>query len=1161
MKNFINSILPPRMTLGDQLSMFDLLIEKNEAPDEPALKPIRTMTEIAEALKKGSLPKKVIDEIVKVFTFSDLRKITAKEQFAELQAIDGVGEKRAEKIVKILTGRIPDALSKSRLSNKITEREDSIGFSLLCFSPEQILAQFLPELQELQELAKQIYITRQDGKRVADMDVVQEGQAKYEKLKARLNDAVKRGEPITVQAKDARTNRMQRSLASDIFAVDYNSRYPTGEWIVAEHGIQELAKISTWFTGKKFATGEKELESFQKTLERLIGEIGIKVIDREGNATLYKGFAASASHQKDEKLVMAKADSMAKHEEAIWFAMTMTEFLGLKVNGAQIWKMRANLLRPIRCILKTAAGRELTLNDLKLVPDIKVQRYIRNARTIGMVDKTGKIVRFPDGKLWHDGPTTVEKTMADGTIVYTGRDGKEDLGPLFQHGQLTGFGEKGKIDDCRSPIKVAAALEGKEIPNDLPPLIAGEGVWKFDKVGITWEEFVARVNKLAERYPGLNKLYLIREGDDLEDDYKVRRLTRSLIQQWIHLPAVDISKITEKSRQRLKKMTTLKGAVNFLMEAGKPANEKSALAQIIAEAPWLALNPVIIGHLESRYEIIQNEAAANKLRTSGSYPYIQEDLVAVCQIWIFGADPNRKDLGVIKEGQISCADVPNGAKVLAVRFPANYQTAVVRVNVSFKEAFASCASTCIIGWYDDILIRQDGDVDGDEMAIILSSVAIRATERMLKEFNPPVIVFEHGSKNKPPVLGNEHNLACTMYDDLWKAKKFDGVGKYANLATLCCHFASLAYARGDKLEVENYLNWMSLASTGAIISIDQVKGNDVFEDLIDELDEIGKAVRKAAQEYWIKSHPELAGLIKPPASPMPFTQIYVKKLGSADCMGESAALCDSISGFVLRDTGKFHLDTEGSVWNNAEACRVLKTFGEYRVTRPRNVPVTDNFKKILSANWFNDETNADKATLDDIRLNKPVSIEQIALLLWRNAAALEFRMSGENLKAKKKEYHATVRSLLYEHACQTRWISKDGHEFTAAEKKFSVVNLLVSTALHLQKGDAGITDKSSQSSYAVFILSVFAKEVLWLLKHNQADPNAFQLGFKSADDLLAENAAEEIEALFVEDRDELVEIPVSDEPEETWMSADDDPGYSDDLSMCMPEFDRYGRAI
>lgn len=979
-----------------------------------------------------------------------------------------------------------------RNSNKIVTREASVGFSLRSFDSSVVMAEFIPYVAEIKTLAEKLYIVK-DGKRVVDKDVLTITRDVYAKLKAHVDtlDNV----PFRVKEASSKISRMSRSIGSDIFGVDYESRKPTSEWITVEHSVQEVFNFPWVIMSQKKAEGEAELERIQKQVERRLGNAGLIVIGRDGKERLYKGFASSASHQKNEKIVMALAESMDRHEKAIWFTLSFQDFLGLTVNGAAIWKMRANLLRPIRKELRTADGKALTLNDIQLVPDITVTRHIENCRTVGILNPETQ-------EIFEDAPMDLEKTMADGTLLSTVS--------LEQWGQLCGYGMKGCVVDGTSSIKTAAKLEGKEIPTGLKPIIAGEGTWKFDKIGCSFDEFVARANELAKQYPSINKLYLLREGDELEGETKIRRLTRSLIQQWIHLDPADIRKMTSQSRKALRRMKTMKGAISSLSEIGRPESDRSDVAKVFAAAPWLVLNPMVQKYLQGKFEKKRNEAAANKIRTSGSYPYIQEDTVAVAQIWIFGADANRMDLGVLAADEISVADTEE-RKILAVRFPANYQTAAVRMNRACEEAFASCPGVCMISFYDDILIRQDGDVDGDEIAIILDNLAIEATEAMYAEFNPPVVNFAHGNKAKKEVIGTEERLIATMYEDLWKAKKFDGVGKYANLATLCCHLASVAYQEGRMDDVRVALNQCSLASTGAILAIDQVKGNSVSPELIDRLEKIGKQVRGMCDHK------------------MPYTQQFVKGLKADECMEESVSICDQIAGLIMRDAGEFELDTGTAVWNRTEAKRAMLFSGDYRVTAVRKAPVCGTVLDKLADNWFNEKNDADRKTFAAIRNGEAVGQKDLLTLLWRNACALEFRMDGENLLAKRKEYLKAVREMMYAQACSVEWIGADGHVFTDAEKKFSVVNAAVSDALCLTGAGNGI-DSDKQGSYAMFVLKVFAKEILWSLNRSNPDSSKFVVDSAMDDDFDLDAIAEEV--LYSEEEGTSVESDFCDYEED-----------------------------
>lgn len=951
---------------------------------------------------------------------------------------------------------------------KISKRENSVGFSLRCFTSTSILSDYLGFVEEIN--------TTLDDSAMGKEEKILKARETFAKLVEVSNTL--ENDPIHVKETCSKINRMSRSIGSDIFGIDYESKKPTTAWITIEHEIQEKINFYWKVAGNYKKSAQAAIDDLQKQIYRRIGSAGVIVTLRDGSEIHYYGFAASASHQKNEKLIMADGQLMKIHEEAIWFGLKYSEFIKLDLNGAAISKMRANLLRPIRVELKTSSGEKVYLHDIIIKDDIVVERHYSHARKVG--------VKTDDGDVFVDGEFDEERTVDDGGVHY--------LVPMNSDGQTTSFGLKGYGSDMTSAIKTAAKLEGKEIPDfGSKKIMMGAGCWKFDKLGLSWDEFVKRVDKLANKYPGINQVWLLREADELEGEEKVRRLTRSLIQQWITLSDMDIRKITSSTRRHLAKSKTMAGALNSLTQKNLLDSERSEFAKLFENAPWLVLNHNVQDYLRIRYEKKQAEAAGNKIRTEGSYPYIQEDLVAVAQIQIFGADPNRNDLGVLKAGEISVAGVEDGEKVLAVRFPANYLTARVKTNRSCVKAFESAGNTAMLSIYDDILVIQDGDVDGDEMAIIRNHIAIEATEQMIEKFNPPTILFEHGAKAKKEIIGNRDRLIKTIYEDLWKAKKFDGVGKYANLATLLCHLASEAYARNDMKMVEIRLNQMSLASTGAILAIDQVKGNAVSNDLINRLDEIGREVRALCDHK------------------MPWTQQFVKGIDPELCMPASDVICDKIGKIIMDETGPFDLDTGCCVWNEDEAKRALLGFG-VRTTSVRKSIVCGTVLDKLADNWFNDKNPADKETFDKIRNREAVGSMELIDLLWRNACALEFRMHGDNLVAKKEEYLKTVREMLYAHACSTTWVGKDGHVFSDVEKKASVASSAVLNVLR-SKTDGRKT---------MFVLKVFAKELNWSLKKNAPDNSKFL--FNDELDLDIDNDDEELysdEEGFIEEESEL----------------------------------------
>ena len=949
-----------------------------------------------------------------------------------------------------------------RNAAKALSKGKALGFNLRTFGPEAILAPYMEQINTLRNY------TTDDLK---DPESLQTARQQYAEFKAQLLSDINK--PFTVIRRQGRPTRLNRSLASDIFGIEYGSAKPTDTWVVADHQFQKILAFNTKILGTNAADAAKELTELQTLMYERLGNRGLLVAGKDA-ALRYGGFAASASHQKKEKLIMAESNAMKVHEKAIWFGKTMAEFLSTaKCTGADIWKARANLIRPCVQALRTAEGEEIHLRDLLVVADVEKTFHIANARIFG------------GEKLYEDTATDAQSILGDGAVL--------SLTKLEMQGQTTGAGIKGFCLDGTSAIDALCLKHGITVQQFLDTvvtdingkacrigdykLICGEGCFKFDKFGYAnFAEYVSRIEALTTTYPGLDKLYLLRQADEVEGEEKARHLTRTLIQQWMDIDLHSMLRITRRAMESLKRQKTFRGAAFSMAELGKDEEDRTDTGRIFAAAPWLITAPAVQQYLENTWVKRQAQAAGGHLRCNGSYPYIMQDPVALLEVWVLGVDPNTETLGVLRGDEVSVDQVPADKEILCVRFPANFQTAKVMTCRPCVKAFASCGNVAIISVHSDILIRQDGDVDGDEMAVITDHVAVELTKRMEEKYHPPVVIFAHGSKAQKITFMKRSTYIHEAYTALWRAKRFDSVGTYANLAMKCSYLAGIAEQDGNTVLRDQYLVWMSAASTGAIMAIDQVKGNQVDMKLVNWLDGTIQKKVFSAMNYL-----------------MPFVQQYAKAGYAADkCLPEDdRSICDNIAGYVLRTTGKFEMDTQDVLWN-AKAAEDSLLCQDVRTGSVRKAPVCGSFLNQLADNWFNDKADDDAEIFDAIRSGKPVSQDGLLLLLWRNACALAFRMDGETLNDKRQEYYKACRDMLFAQADSTEWVaSMDGHVFTEEEKHASVINSAVRFALELRHSNKVKTD--SKGSFAMFVLRVFAKDILQNLQAHPAKAADFNL--------------------------------------------------------------------
>ena len=1005
-------------------------------------------------------------------------------------------------------------------------KEKALGFTLRTYPGEEALAPYWDIIMKL----KSFVYDKNDPK---NPEKLKEARKLFLELKKRLFADAK--QPLTVAYRSAKITRLNRSVGSDGFEIDYDSKSPTMVWCVFAHNLSEIFSFDWHVAGTDRASGTKAIECMVVGVLYRILNRGLKVV-KGCVSWLYGGFAASAAHMKKDKLIMAEAKAMKTHERIMWFGWTAKEFFSKAVcTGADVWKARANLIRPYIETLKTANGEDIYLKDVLFVPDVEKVFHINNARTIGGKDH------------YIDGPADVTKVLGDGEFL--------SFVPLEKEGQVTGFSPKGMGGDASSSVEYLCNSLGMSMEEFMDivvkdpdgverrvgdhKMIAGFGCFKFDKMGYSsFAEFLNNLEKLAKVYPGIDKLYLLRQADEVEGEERARHLNRTFIQQLIEMSAEDERKLTLRARKTLKKQKTLRGSLQYLAETAKEEADRSAAGWLFYHAPWLALNKCVQDHLETRFEKRQAEAIGGHIRTDGSYPYIMEDPVALLQCWVLGYDPNSKHLGVLRGDEASVPGLPDGKEFVMVRFPANYQTARIMKNNPWQDAFSSIKSVMVLSVHSDVLIRQDGDCDGDEAGVYTDKTVIKLVRKMNEEYNPPVIVFPHGAKAKKITMDTRNAFISETATAIWRAKRYDSVGRYANLATKCAYLASIARANGDRKAMEEALLWMSAASTGAILSIDQVKGNAVDSDLINWLDYgISPAVSKAMSYR------------------MPFIFQYAKDMPAERCLPlDERNLNDSIANLILADTGSFDFDPQGFVWNNEEAERCL-TNHRVQTTSVRRMPVQSGFLLNLADNWFNEKNEKDAALFDEIKKGAPVGQAELLLMLWRNACALSFRMTGETLNDQRKQYYSTCRDMMFDHADSAEWIrTADGHVFTKEEKHASVVNAAVRFGLGLRKCSEqkeldGKTKKETQDnlgSFAMFILRVFAEDLLENVKLNKPDSNKFNFNF---DDLDLDNLGSEDDLT----EEELYEAPLPNLPAAKEISDEEIPFYDDN----MPQDDQW----
>ena len=1136
------------------------------------MKKLSYSQKLVAVLKVAKIPANVI-ALILTLGKNNLTEIVHSANVAALCELPGVAEKRSTVIIAALK----KAMMNARFSSKAEKREKAPGYSCRSYTKEELwrevldmaiaISQYKPVEDEdpairiryqkmLRDLDRKLFgLNLKKAKRTKKEHVASKNKKTTFKLMNR------KGMQLTVREKAGRIIRLNKSAISEVCKVDYESKKPISQLAIIEYGVQEVFNFHPTLFNNDYEVGVEKRDEYQKKLMRKVVGKGTKVLpkDTAKKPDMFGLIASSPAHQKGEKGMIVKASILKTNEDFFWFGKSLNVFATeTHQTGAERLKGMANMLRPWMKPFVTKNGHIIRMKDILFVDDVEKTYIIKNARRIGKLN----------GGLVRNGLDKELKVILDGGIMF--------LEEMEFQGQASSAGLKGYGFDGSSPVmalceKYGMSLEEfmnikvKGIDGRMHRLgdykaIAGSGCWKLDKAFSSYDEYMIWLNTQAKKHKDIDVVYLLRQSEEIEDEEKVRRLTKSLIQQWLFMTAAEIRKLTKQARNDLKKAKSFSGSVKKLAALWKNPEERSAVEKLFNEAPWLVMNPCIQNYLEESWNRKLIEAASCKFRTFGQYPYIMQDPVAALEVWVLGKNPDDPDLGILKGDEVSVADVEDGKELLCVRFPANFLTAMVMKNKACRKEFASMNGVMVISIHSDILIRQDGDVDGDEMCVIYDKLAIDLTKRMIEKYNPPVVLFQHGSKGDKPTYQNAKEFLDGVADALWMAKRYDSVGIYANLAMKCAYIASVYEARGDVKRRDEALLWMSVASTGAIIAIDQVKGNAIDESLINWLNDIQKYVRKAFKEIAAEMGYNKAEQSKRQA---PFTHFYnemaKRRPISIDvCLpANDDNFVDQISSLILHDAGTWaEYDAQNVVWNKDAAIEALLDHSMPFGMKVRYGVVTQQIIDTLGDNWFKFAAKAGEidATVDTrrkLRVGSQLGMKEFMLLLWRNESSMSYSMEGRTLWEKKEEYYGTCRDLIKMFLESGNWVNQYaksfpvGYEFKPEERWTIAANAIVSDALEL----AGSNGVDKKGSYAMFCLKVFAEDIVKNLKENRVGNARFLL----SDDFMEEIAAD-LDFEAAQETLELFEaVPVQEEqPEEPQEEPQMDDGYLEYLMSQMP---------
>ena len=671
-----------------------------------------------------------------------------------------------------------------------------------------------------------------------------------------------------------------------------------------------------------------------------------------------------------------------------------------------------------------ATPTEYSIRKIIIMKAVKVKRMFKNVCRVN-----------PDGTLTHLSEAELEQELFDGQML------------TLVTGQIRGWCIKGfgvgLYAELINPDAVVIDIDGNERRIGDNIAICTDSCWKAKKFFASYAEFCDAAEEIAQYIPNFDKIWVVRQPEDVDEDGEEvdygRRLSRQTTQQWVNATTAELLHLTRKTRESLNRMKTYDGLVRLASEQAKPLAKRSDLAGLVEALPEVVLTDAMQDWAKAKYLRKQLDAAANKLNVPGNYPYIAMDPVAMVQILVEGRNPNDEDLGVLKAGEVFNQKYKDGQKLFAVRYPANYQTGVVLIN-RIVEIFKKLGDVAVLPVYGDTIIREDGDFDGDEMMFSPDKLVIKLTEQMIAEFKPELIDFPHGRKTDMNPWGTREARVLDIANALWRAMRYNEVGIYSNMSVRCMHLG--------KIEECKMMHVM------AILCLDMVKGTEIDPRLLAAAESIRSSINKMC------------------GGAMPYNQIFRDKrkgITGRKYLPASNDTVDTISRMVMT-TGEYKFNAEGH-----ELFDLWKLMTDGGSDSTRTGVIEGELAEAFIESFSRTDMNAEELKIyRKFQNGEPVGVAEVLHAAFVNECSMAYSCSGESINDKKASYRELIREICFALG------AKSG--LSEAELRSRVVNWAAKTFTFCTAGH--IRDEKKKE-YGLFVGRVFAIDFLRNVKKNK----------------------------------------------------------------------------
>ena len=923
----------------------------------------------------------------------------------------------------------------------------------------QDLYQSIPELVQADELAKQKqerdipdYIRKQLTEEIENLVKI---------AISKIEDMAANHVPFKVNRDACVVNNLRGSIMSRLVGVEPGKE--TKLIITVEHNAVNRCKGLTF--------NKKLRKRFADAAIKVLVEYGVTVSDKnEKNEVVEHHYAfntATASQLKEGKCYMIHSGRWAALRK--YFNLNVKERVN-NVLGANYLKWYAPLWTPSAPVLDQF-GHGFSLSNVIVFSDItmkKVAKYgiqfdenwkaalknfVEICQTIADGGAYAIVENFPEFQLRAGAPwiDTMKAMLGNGWKAFW---------HVVEQYHLN-------LEDT-IPVPT---IDGKflKVKDLIGKVVTFESTWKCKKVqDCTFAEGAELLEKMSEDFPHINELFAVRFANESDDDEEVeaeedgfRNMSRQSIQQMITAKDEVIKVWLDKSFKYTSKWTK---AARVAAEYRKD----NVVADIFKWYPQTANATQCVYRSEVNYIRNFHKIASGKVRVKGLYPYILIDAVAIFELLLVGKKPEEV-MGSIPANCISCSGLKDGQRAFVNRYPSNHLVGDNVVNFAL-DIYADSA-ICWLSIHDFLLIRMDGDTDGDEILITTDMFVINFFDDVKKYVNLPVIDFDHGSAKDVSVELVAESIEAAIYN----GQAYYLVGRYSNLATKI--LGRICRATTAK-ELRELLIDAAYAHVATILCIDAVKTGNIPSGLIMILE--GDGVHDGLTAKYAE---------------MPWNQRFTKGIDMVwtdprwnndkrfKTERESQCVCDRLARIFVNGMGtrnnetriklglNFVKEASDFVWDPSDVGefdpKMLLFRPESKYTCHGGI-VENEFLKRLNENTYSNDS-----IVAQIRNGKRVKPHELFMFLFQNAAGLERGLANNpNGDDIREEYYRAVKEIM---------ISLDSYN-----DRFVVADHFIRDALEIgiKSNKAGSTKtataldiRKEKGRYFDFVLHVFADEI------------------------------------------------------------------------------------